>query len=80
MKNTKLMCVALLVALGMQNAVAGPVEFSSKPVTRKGVTYFEQTPEEFARHGKAIKEAGADMIGGCCGTDADFIKALVEIL
>ena len=47
---------------------------AGKPVTRKGVTYYEQSPSEFAADAKKIKDAGADMIGGCCGTTPDFIR------
>ncbi len=53
---------------------------AGKPVTRRGVTLYEQTPQEFARDGVAIREAGADMIGGCCGTDDAFIRALAGAL
>jgi len=53
---------------------------AGKPVTRKGVTTYEQQPAEFARDGKQIKEAGAEMIGGCCGTNADFISELARAL
>jgi 5-methyltetrahydrofolate--homocysteine methyltransferase len=53
---------------------------AGKPVTRKGVTTYEQQPAEFARDGKRIKEAGAEMIGGCCGTNADFISELARAL
>jgi len=53
---------------------------AGKPKTRKGVTIYEQTPAEFARDGKVIKEAGADMIGGCCGTTSDFIQELVKAI
>jgi 5-methyltetrahydrofolate--homocysteine methyltransferase len=49
---------------------------AGKPVTSKGVTYYEQTPAEFARDAKKIRKAGADMIGGCCGTTPEFIKAV----
>ena len=49
---------------------------AGKPVTTKGVTYYEQTPAEFARDAKKIREAGADMIGGCCGTTPEFIQAV----
>jgi 5-methyltetrahydrofolate--homocysteine methyltransferase len=51
---------------------------AGKPVTRKGVTTYEQSPTEFAQDGIRIKEAGAEMIGGCCGTNADFIKELAR--
>lgn len=53
---------------------------AGKPVMREGVTLYEQSPEEFARDGKKIKEAGAEMIGGCCGTNETFIRALADIL
>lgn len=53
---------------------------AGKPVTQKGVTTYQQTPAEFAEDGRRIKDAGANMIGGCCGTDPDFIKELVRAL
>lgn len=53
---------------------------AGKPVTRKGITYYEQAPSEFAQDARIIKEIGADMIGGCCGTNPEFIKALAAAL
>lgn len=53
---------------------------AGKPVTQKGVTTYQQTPAEFAEHGKRIREAGANMIGGCCGTNHEFITALARAL
>ena len=53
---------------------------AGQPVTRQGATYYEQTPSEFAADAKRIKDAGADMIGGCCGTTPEFIKELVTVL
>ncbi|UCD80137.1 MAG: homocysteine S-methyltransferase family protein [Desulfobacterales bacterium] len=50
---------------------------AGKPVMRKGVTYYEQSPSEFAADAVKIKAAGADMLGGCCGTTPGFIQALV---
>ena len=49
---------------------------AGKPVTTEDTTYYEQTPAEFARDLKKIKEAGADMVGGCCGTTPEFIQAM----
>jgi 5-methyltetrahydrofolate--homocysteine methyltransferase len=51
---------------------------AGKPVTRKGITTYDQSPAEFGQDGKKIKEAGAAMIGGCCGTTAEFIRELVK--
>ena len=53
---------------------------AGQPVTRKGVTYYEQTPSDFALDAKKIKEAGADMIGGCCGTSPEFIQTVVAAM
>jgi 5-methyltetrahydrofolate--homocysteine methyltransferase len=53
---------------------------AGKPVTQKGVTSYQQTPAEFAQDGKEIRNSGADMIGGCCGTNPEFIRALTEAL
>jgi methionine synthase I (cobalamin-dependent) len=51
---------------------------AGKPVTQKGVTSYQQTPAEFAEDGRAIKNCGAEMIGGCCGTNPEFIRALAQ--
>ncbi len=51
---------------------------AGKPVTRKGETSYEQEPDEFTRDCLAIAEAGAGMLGGCCGTDDRFIRALAK--
>jgi len=53
---------------------------AGKPITRKGITYYEQAPSEFAQDAKIIKEIGAEMIGGCCGTNPEFIKVLAAAL
>ena len=36
------------------------------------------TPEEFAEEMKAALQEGVFILGGCCGTTPDFIRALVE--
>jgi 5-methyltetrahydrofolate--homocysteine methyltransferase len=41
-------------------------------------TVYRMTPEEFARAGAALVEAGAAIVGGCCGTTAAHIKALAD--
>ena len=37
-------------------------------------------PEEFTRDLKLLREAGAEIVGGCCGTGPDFIAAVREML
>ena len=36
-------------------------------------------PEAFARDMEKLAEAGADILGGCCGTDPDYIRAISGI-
>ena len=53
---------------------------AGKPETQKGVTFYRQTPAEFAQDCREIRSSGADMIGGCCGTNPEFIRCLVHAL
>lgn len=39
-------------------------------------TVYRMSPEEFAEAGKALVEAGATIVGGCCGTTTKHIRAL----
>lgn len=41
-----------------------------------GHVHYNATPEYFARYGRLLAEAGASLIGGCCGTTPDHIRAL----
>ena len=52
---------------------------AGKPVADDdGPTRYTQTAREFALDIKRIVDAGADMVGGCCGTNADFIREMVR--
>lgn len=48
------------------------------PELEDGVTVYKTTPEEFAAVGVQLAEAGAAVIGGCCGTTPAHIRALTE--
>ena len=41
-----------------------------------GNTVYHQTPETFAESAKELLTAGANFIGGCCGTTPEYIRAL----
>ncbi|MFP4248396.1 MAG: homocysteine S-methyltransferase family protein [Armatimonadota bacterium] len=43
-----------------------------------GETVFTQSPEDTAAHFDGLVGAGARIIGGCCGTRPEHIRALVE--
>ncbi len=45
------------------------------PAMVEGRVVYRTTPEEFASHVPALVAAGASFIGGCCGSNPDFIRA-----
>lgn len=48
------------------------------PKYHNGRFLYYMTPEYFAESAKTFVEEGAKLIGGCCGTRPEHIKALVE--
>lgn len=48
------------------------------PVNVNGVDVFPETPADMAKYVGELIEAGANIIGGCCGTTPDHIKAMKE--
>jgi 5-methyltetrahydrofolate--homocysteine methyltransferase len=46
------------------------------PITVEGRTVFPETPEEMATNSVAVLEAGASILGGCCGTTPEHISAI----
>jgi 5-methyltetrahydrofolate--homocysteine methyltransferase len=43
-----------------------------------GKAIYRTTPEEFAAFVPAVLQAGVSFIGGCCGTNPEFIRATAE--
>ena len=50
------------------------------PAIVDGKTAFPMGPEEFATYVPKLIAAGASFIGGCCGTDPDFIRAVRAVV
>ncbi|MBN1780472.1 homocysteine S-methyltransferase family protein [bacterium] len=50
------------------------------PRQQDGQTVFPETPEQTARWIPAIVEAGASIVGGCCGTTPDHIRAMAAAI
>lgn len=48
------------------------------PESEGGETVYNVSPEEFASEMAEIAKNGALILGGCCGTNPDYIKALAE--
>lgn len=50
------------------------------PVLQGTCTVFPESPEIMAEFAPRLAKAGANIIGGCCGTTPDHIHKLVEVL
>ncbi|RUM87678.1 MAG: homocysteine methyltransferase, partial [Thermovibrio sp.] len=48
------------------------------PVLREGKTVYPEPPETFGRYAVELVKAGANIVGGCCGTTPDHIRAIKE--
>lgn len=48
------------------------------PVNVNGIDTFPETPDEMAKNAVAVVKAGANIIGGCCGTTPDHIRAIAR--
>lgn len=52
---------------------------AGKPVIEGSKTIYTQSPEEMAEHVPALINAGANIIGGCCGTTPAHISAMKKV-
>ena len=50
------------------------------PVIVDGVDTFPETPEIMASHVPALINAGANIVGGCCGTTPEHIRAIKNVV
>jgi 5-methyltetrahydrofolate--homocysteine methyltransferase len=67
----------------LRRATDGPLlaePNAGQPRLQNGHTIYEETAEHFAEGAVEIVAQGADLIGGCCGTNATFIATLVASL
>ena len=49
------------------------------PKQRDGKTYYDVTEDEFAAYMEQIVRMGACVIGGCCGTTPEHIRAMTAV-
>lgn len=50
------------------------------PSVKDGKTIYDVTVEQFIEAMEKILDAGATVVGGCCGTDPSFIAALAKLV
>lgn len=78
---------------GIENMIKIAIEFRQKsmlpliiqsnaglPVIKRNTTIYPETPEFMAEKAKELVSIGVSIIGGCCGTTPDHIRALCEML
>ncbi len=53
---------------------------AGRPIIQDGKTVFPETPEIMAAKAGELIAAGANIVGGCCGTTPEHIKALVRAI
>lgn len=74
--------MAALVA-GMRAATPLPLiaqANSGQPQIGDGGVTYAQSVEDYVAHVPRMAAAGANIIGGCCGTDPDTIRRMAEII
>ena len=49
-------------------------------INEQGVAVYSMGPEVFGQHMVALRDAGALLLGGCCGTSPDYIRAMCQSL
>jgi len=67
-KKIKTVCPSTIPVIAMPNA--------GMPVLEDGKTIFKETPEEMGKKALLMVEAGASIVGGCCGTGPAHIAAM----
>ena len=77
--------------LQMENIVRQLAQMLQIPVIAKpnagmpeidetGEAHYDLPAESFGRQMVALRQVGASVLGGCCGTDPDYIRMLCEEL
>ena len=71
------------IAGEMRRVTDAPILIHSNagmPVIRKGQIIYPEAPDWMAPHYRALVDAGASIVGGCCGTTPDHIRAIANVL
>jgi 5-methyltetrahydrofolate--homocysteine methyltransferase len=71
----------IMIAADFRAATSAPVLIQSnagQPVIEKGAVHYPEGPDFFAERTADLIAAGTSIIGGCCGTTPDHIRAIRE--
>lgn len=68
----------------LRRYVKGPLlckpNAGSPMIDENGIARYSMQPDRFADFALQCRQNGADLIGGCCGTDPEFLARLTEIV
>jgi 5-methyltetrahydrofolate--homocysteine methyltransferase len=53
---------------------------AGKPIIKQGKAFYSKDSRSFAHDMQEVVKAGANGIGGCCGTDPSYITVLAQLL
>ena len=62
----------------MKRALLSVYPNASYPGYKDGKLFYENEPEYFGKFALSFRKAGVSLIGGCCGTTPEHIRALVK--
>lgn len=71
----------LTMAREVREVIDAPLIFqpnAGMPEVREGETLYPEKKDDYAENLILLKEAGIEIIGGCCGTTPDYIRAIKE--
>ena len=64
----------------LHRSVKGPLickpNAGNPVINMQGIAEYSMKPEEFAAFARQCRDNGASLLGGCCGTDPEFIAAV----
>jgi len=76
----QLLRILQLMRRAVPDALFSVVPNAGWPEIAGGRVMYPATPDYFGEYALAFQDAGACMVGGCCGTTPDHIKAMREAL
>src|SRR5699024_1623664 len=59
-----------------ENTYLASYSIPNLPSYRNGILTYENAPDYFEASAKELRDQGASLIGGCCGTTPEHIKAI----
>jgi len=71
------------IARGFKKLTILPIIIQSNagiPEMKEGKLFYSETPEFFAEKSKELIDAGVSIIGGCCGTTPEYIRAIRKVV